>query len=323
MSKDHLSNEHPTPHADPPHPFRTSPWYDPSVEHRPCQCPHCRAPGQGGTWRLPFKTVMVVLGGVLLPLVSLVVNNLWLHVADLGLPGAVAVLLAVAATLANLAFSPCRRDPDTGQVSHRPPASTLLRVALLFGALFGCVTWGYLSLLFLPLSPLSMIAVLWLGLGLCGLCPFGALAISIIQSARGVRAVRRRLGPNVTLAVTLLGLLAPPAVLGGVGFHRHFQHLQVDRQLTQIEKLRPFSYERMEAVTRLEGKEQILVSAYLSSVDTDRHRLLANIFLRLTDRRINAEVTARTKHQGNTVVNPWWFLGSSDKIWLLDFMRSW
>lgn len=311
----------PSPHTKPPHPFRASPWYDPSVEHRLCQCPNCRSPKGARSWRQPFKTVLVVLGGVLLPLVSVVVNH-WLRVVDLDLQGNAAVLLAVAATMANLALSPCRRDPDTGEVSHRPPSSTGLRVALLAGALLGCVTWGYLALLFLPLAPLSIIAVIWLGLGLCGLCPFGALAISIIQAVRGVRAVRRRLGRAVTWGVTLASLLVPPAALGGVGLHHHFQRLQVDQQLIKIMDLRPYSYQRMAAVTGLEGKEQHLVRAYMATQDRGRHRLLAEVFLRLTDRRINAEVTRQVKDRGNTVINPWWFLQGTGQVWLLDFWRN-
>jgi len=263
----------------------------------------------------------VVLGGVVLPLVSVTVNH-WLRVVDLGLLGNAVVLLAVAATLANLALSPCRRNPVTGHVSHHPPSSTALRVALLSGAMLGCVIWGYLALLFLPLSPLSVVAVLWLGLGLCGLCPFGALAISVIQTVRGFRAVRRRLGPAVTWAATLLSLLALPMTLGGVGLHQHFQRLHVDRQLEQITKQRRYSYQRMAAMTGLEGKERHLVDAYMATRDEQRHKLLAEVFLRLTDRRINAEVSDRSARRGITVINPWWFLRGSD-IWLLDFMRRW
>ena len=84
----------------PPHPFRAAPWYDPSVQHRPCQCPRCRAPLRAGRWRQPVRATLAALGGVVLPLGSVLVNH-YLRVVDLGLWGNAVVVLAAAAALAN------------------------------------------------------------------------------------------------------------------------------------------------------------------------------------------------------------------------------
>lgn len=306
----------------PPHPFRAAPWYDPSVQHRPCQCPRCRTPKGAGTWRQPVRATLAAISGVALPLISVVVNH-YLRVVDLGPWGNAAVVLAAATALANLALSPCRRNPDTGQVRHHPPASTALRVALLVGALLGCAVWGYLALLFLPLSPLSVVALLWLGLGLCGLCPFFALALSVIQAVRGVRTLTPRLGRTAALALTLATLLAPPVALAGVGLHRQLQRQRVERQLDLISKQRPFSRARMAAVSALAGKEPYLVDAYLASRDRSRHRLLAEVYLRLTDGAINGSVVQARDARGRTVIHPWWFMRGGDSAWLLDFWRKW
>jgi hypothetical protein len=300
----------------PPHPFRESPWYDPEVVHRPCECPACQQERASAARPvlMPLRIVLVVLGGVALPLVSLLVN-LELHVLALGALGHAAVLLSVLATLANLVLNPRRRARRAGKhrrpVVSAPPRSTALRIALLVGALASCVTWGYLALLFLPLAPISVVAILFVGLGLCGLCPFGALSIAMIQAYHATRAVAERIGRRRARALVLAGLLLPPVAAVALGTRALLERRQVLRAVDRVARTAPHSAERMLAIAELRGLEQRLADCYVASADRSQHEILAEAYLRLTDTPINAAVSRRHNwRRGNrgALIRPWWFL---------------
>jgi hypothetical protein len=266
---------------------------------------------------MPGRIVLVLLGGVVLPAVALALNA-WLHAVELGVVGHVLVLLAMAGVVGNLALAPARRYQRGRQVTHHPPRSTVLRAVLLALALLGCVTWGYLSLLMLPLLPLSLIALVLAGIGLGGLAPFPALAVSVIQSVRAVRAVRERLG-GWTVAAVLAPLLLPVTLAIAAGAHAQHQLGRVDRALGAVNLAAPFSTERIEAIAALEGSEEHLVRAYLRSADRERHALIAETYLRLADRPINEEVTARAQRRRGSLIRPLWFLDGLDAREALGF----
>lgn len=297
----------PTQSESPPHPFRTSPWIDPSVEHHRCQCPTCRSRVSGARWSVPVRTGLVIIGGIVLPGVSVLINE-GMQVVDLGHLGHAAILLAVLATAANLILSPTRKDPQSGQITHRPPASTLLRVVLLAGAMLSCLVWGYLAVLFIPVVPLAMIMVLYAGLGLCGLCPFGALAISVIQAVRGTRAVRRRLALGWTVALVALPVALPPVAMAAVAMYQHHQRQVVKLQLERIADAAPFSTERMRLVSAMAGKESLLLRRYANSNDRAERQRLAQAYLRLTDERIDLQRPMPYRRGYHGVIRPWWFL---------------
>ncbi len=288
----------------PPHPFRAAPWYDPRAEHRPCECPRCRAAGLPARPRRVARVVLSILGGVALPLVALGFNAA-LEVVELGVLGHLAILLSVASTAATLKLSPTWRDRAAKRTLHRPPASTAARVVLLLGALLGCLTWGYLGVLFLPLLPLSLIALILLGLGLCGLCPYLAGTISLLQAIRAVRAVRERLGGRRTLALTLGALLGPPLLAAWLGVAGHLGQTRLERALDRVASLPPHSAERLAAVAALD--QGSLLRAYLRTGDQDRRALIADAYLRVADESLHGAVAAvSARHR--RAIRPWWFL---------------
>ena len=312
----------------PPHPFRAAPWYEPELEHRPCQCPSCQ---QGSkAVRAPrlmvFRLVLVVLGGVVLPVVSLTVNA-ELHVVELGTVGTVLVALSALAALANLVLYPRRRRRGDRTVIHSPPRSTVLLALLLLGALLGCLTWGYLALLFLPITPLSVIAILFFGLGLCGLCPYGALAVSIVQTVHATRALSPRIGRRAVLALVLAALVLPPLGATAFAVRAAAARRALDRALDRISREAPHSTRRMAAIAALDGDEDLLVERYLSSHRRERQELLAEAYLRLTDRTINQPVQDRLDRRGSrligqSLIRPWWFFEDggtplSHQLWRL------
>jgi len=300
--------------AAPPHPFRESTWYEPEIEHRPCQCPRCRGQQEQeeGAPRLRVgRIVLVVLLGVLLPLGALVLNR-DLHAVELGAGGTVALLLAAASALLNLVLYPRRRIKRgrSARVVHVPPRSTAMRVVLLCSAQLACVFWAYLGLLFLPLVPLLVVAVVFFGLGVFGLAPYGALAVSVIQAYHAARCVAERIGRARTTAVVLATLLALPVLAGILGVRAHHQRMQVERAVERIEQAAPHSTERMAAIATLRGLEDRLVDCYVGMASHSEHVILAEAYLRLTDRPIHSAVEARRTglRLGNPVVRPWWFL---------------
>jgi len=298
----------------PPHPFRAAPWYEPELEHRPCQCPSCRqgSTALGEPRLMVFRLLLVVLGGVALPVASLLVNA-QLHVVELGTGGTVLVALSALATLANLVLYRRRRRRGDRTVLHSPPRSTVLLALLLLGALLGCLSWGYLALLFLPIAPLSVIAILFFGLGLCGLCPYGALSISIIQATHAARALAARIGRRAVLSLVLASLILPPLGAAALAVHAAAARRAVDRALDRIAQEAPHSARRMAAIAALSGEEDRLVERYLSSHTRQRQEVLAEAYLRLTDRTINQPVQDRldrrgSRFTGQSLIRPWWFL---------------
>lgn len=311
----------------PPHPFRASPWYDPTVEHQPCGCPECDAKRRkkNRPWVLTTKTALVVCGGVLLPMVSVGINYLMgkdgEKVVQLGALGMVAILVSVLTTLSHLLLSPVKRDLETGVAMHQPPPSTAMRAALLVAALLGCITWGYLALLFLPLLPISFIAVIFLGFGLCGLCPYGALAIHVIQAVRGYRSLRARLTRGPLLALLLGTLLLPPLSLACMGIANHVSRENLNDRMDAIAELAPNSVARMEAFAALHGLEGHLVDRYMLADDRQEMALLAEAHLRLTDEPIHGAVQSRFSRGSRALIRPWWFLDGSDPMQSSRFWR--
>jgi len=156
------------------------------------------------------------------------------------------------------------------------------------------------------------------GIGLGGLAPFPALAVSVIQSVRAVRAARERLR-GWTIAAVLVPLLLPVGLAVGGGVHAERQHRRVDEALSAVGLAAPFSTERFAAIAALEGSEERLVQAYLRSQDRERHALIAETYLRLADRPINEEVTARAQRRRGSLIRPLWFLDGLDAREALGF----
>jgi hypothetical protein len=256
---------------------------------------------------LPFRIVLVVLGGIALPLVALLAN-LRFHVVALGIWSTAAILLAILGAAANLLLCPIRRDPATRELRCQPPSSTALRVVLCLGALWGCLVHGYFSLLLLPLLPISAIAILFFGLGLCGLSPYPALAIAVIQSRRGLRAVGERLGRRRAIVLGLAAFLLPLLTIAGLITARALGHRQLEGAILRIASAAPHSEERMRAIATLQGQEHTVVEAYLESSERGRRELLAEVYLRLRDQPLHDEVEARARDRREALVRPFWFL---------------
>ena len=317
----------PAPAEAPPHPFRASPWYDPTVEHQPCLCPECEAVRRKKSrpWVLGVKTALVVCGGVILPIVSVVINHVLgqdgERVVQLGAVGTVAIIVSILTTLAHLVLSPVRRDLETGLLVHEPPPTTAMRTLLFVGALLGCLTWGYLSVLFLPLLPISVIAIVFVGFGLCGLCPYGALAIHVIQAARGYRGLRARFSRGPVLALLALTLALPILTMAGVGVANHLNRARLDARINAVADTAPNSVARMEALARLRGLEGHLVDRYLLADEQEEMALLAEAHLRLTDDPIHGAVQARFARGNRSLIRPWWFLDGGSPLQETHFWR--
>jgi hypothetical protein len=244
-----------------------------------------------------LRTVLVIVGGVVLPGVSLVLNEAF-HVVDLGPVGTGAILLAMVSALGHLVWS--WRRPE-------PPASSAWRVLLLGGSLVGVLTWGYLALLFVPLVPLSVIALLWMGLGLCGLCPYGALAIAVIHTVRDVRALSERFRRRAVIAFALAMLVLPVAVVGVVGLYHHRRRQEIGRALQRVAAFAPWSTERMRAISSLGGREEQLVETYLVAEKQADRALIAEVYRRLADRTLNRSVEEKARGQ-HALIRPLGFV---------------
>lgn len=302
----------------PPHPFRAAPWYEPEAgdrTHRPCQCPHCRAKRRGLRPGRPLaRTLAVALGGVLLPLVALAVNT-QIPVVHLGPLGTAWLAFGALSALAHLIWSPVLRDPDRGDaLRHRAPRALAGRLALLAASLWSGLFAAYLALLFLPILPLCLVAVIAMGLGLCGLSPYTALGVALAQIVQDARAVARTMGRRATAWTVVLLLGLPLLGLGGVGGQAAFNRHRLELELAKIALLPPHSDARMEAIAAMEGRQETLVQAYLASADREQHRLLAEVHLRLTDHALAEEVRRRLQTRRQTVIFPWWFLHGGDVI---------
>jgi hypothetical protein len=282
-----------------PHPFR-------EIEHRPCMCPRCR-PLQAHEPRLrPIRIALVVIGGAVWPLIALLVN-LHFHVVELGVSGHLALLLATASAVANVVLLPTRRDRLTRLVVTSGPQATWLRVTLLAGALLGCLAWGYLSLLMLPLLPLSAIAIIFFGLGLCGFTPFVALSVALVQVRRAARAVSERLGARAVALIVLGGLLGPPLAGGAAGLWAWSRQVRLEAGVAAVAAQAPHSAERLQAIAALEGSADRLPTLLADLHELEQQRAAAEAFLLLTDRRIN-EAVDRTRRDHEVLIRPLWFL---------------
>lgn len=290
----------PPPGSAPPYPFRTSPWYDPAVHQREQQGTARRALGPR---RRVAAFVLVILGGVALPLAALLVNHALEQVLALGPVGTALLCAAVIATLANLLLLPTRKV-DGQVVLHRAPRSGALCALLLAGALLSALFWGYLSLLFLPLAPISVVAIAFFGLGLCGLCPHGALAIGIVQSMRAGRVVHGRLGRGATVGVVAAALAVPLLVAGGAGLWARAGQARLELALGRIAATAPHGTERMRLIATLAGEEERVRESYRHEEDSARRRTLAEVYHRITDEPLTGDLY---RVRNNTLIRPWWF----------------
>lgn len=306
MSPTEPCTKSPSSAGAPPHPFRASPWYDPRVEHRPCLCPSCRPSGPPER-PLVARLVLVTLGGLALPLAALLANHHF-HVVALGVASTAAILLALLGTAANLFFCPTRRDPTTRAIRVHPPSSTALRILLALGALWGCLVYAHFGLLLLPLLPISAIAILLCGLGLCGLSPYPAFVIAVIQSRRALRAVGERIGRRRATVLGIATILLPVLTIAGLVVHRELGQRKLEVAISGIARSAPHSEERMRMIAGLEGQEHNLVEAYLESSEQSRRALLAEVYLRLRDQPLHEEVEARARDRRESLVRPFWFL---------------
>jgi hypothetical protein len=295
----------------PPHPFRTSPWYDPAVHERE----RAPTPLEHGLRRRVAAKVLVILGGVALPVASLLVNQALEQVVALGPLGVTLLILAVVSTLANLLLLPTRKTPAGQVVLVWAPRSTLACALLLVGALVTALFWSYLALLFLPLAPVSVVLIVFLGLGLCGLCPYGALAIGIIQSLRAGRVLHQRLGSGATVGVVVGAVLLPLLLAGGLGVHARVAEARFAALVEQIGESAPFGGERMRLIAGLRGEEERVLAAYQRETDDRRLRTLAEVHHRLTDEPMPPG-RYRLDH---TLIRPWWFMDGAGRRSPLGF----
>ena len=294
----------------PPHPFRTSPWYDPAAHRREVEQelrktePLARLPR-----RRVAAFVLVILGGVVLPIASLVANHVVEHVVALGAGGTAALILAVLATLANLLLLPTRKTAS-GQVLVRAPQSRLLCALLAASALLSAIFWGYLSLLFMPLAPISVVAIVFFGLGLCGLSPHFAAAVAIIQTLRACKLLGRRLGAGRTAGMMVGVALLPVLLAGAAGVNTRVRQARFDELVGRIAEAKPHSSARMQLIAQLSGEEERVTTTYWRSTDQERQRTLAEIYHRLTDEQLTS---AHYIVHNKTLVRPWWFLEPEDR----------
>jgi hypothetical protein len=179
---------------------------------------------------------------------------------------------------------------------------------LLGAAALSCLTWGYLALLFFPLLPLSLIAVIFLGLGFCGLCPFAALAVSTVQLVRDYRAVRERLPRSWAVAGLLAPLLVPPATAISTVVVTHHRRARLAAAVARVQALPRFSTERMRAIAALAGSEQRLVHLYVSRVEPDQRLVIAEAYHRLTDEPLDGSVLQREGRGDRALLRPFAFL---------------
>jgi len=289
----------------PPHPFRTSPWYDPAVHQQEQERELQKTkPLAQGLRRRIAAFVLVILGGVVLPIASLIANHVVERVVALGAGGTALLIFSVIATLANLLLLPTRKTVGGQVVLVRAPRSALLCVLLAAGALVSALFWAYLSLLFLPLAPIAVVAIVFFGLGLCGLCPHGAVAIGIIQSLRACRVVHRRLGAGMTVWFVTGALLLPMLLAGAAGVSARAQQVRLKRLVGRIAAAQPYSSARMQLIAELRGEEERVSAAYWRNIAQDQRRTLAEIYHRITDEPLTADGYRMNSH---TLIRPWWF----------------
>lgn len=294
--------------SPPPHPFRTSPWYDPERARIEAES----EPLPRRSW---WRIVVALAAGAVLPIASLAANEA-LEVIALGRLGVAAVLFAVGSAIAQLALVPVRRRP--GRPGRRPPSptdrwdvsaptSTLLCVALLGAALLSCVIWGYLALLFAPLLPISLVLTFF-GIGIFGLCPMFALGLAVIQAVRIGRQTLPRLGSKAAVLAVGLPLAVPPVAAAASAWQAQHARAHLTEALRAIARSAPYGSERMRLIDDLAGETDRIVRRYVDVPSGDQRRLLAEVYMRLTDRPIVESLRAHRRRFDSTVIDPWWFL---------------
>ncbi|MCC6749466.1 MAG: hypothetical protein IT371_17510 [Deltaproteobacteria bacterium] len=257
----------------------------------------------------PLLRVLALLaGGVALPTFAWLCNTA-LGVVELGGIGTVALFATVASALAHLFFAPRRPHPDGPGSVDQLPGPTWARITLLLGALFSLLFWGYLALLFVPLIPLSLLAIIWLGLGLAGLAPYGAFAVALVHVLRDLRGLRERLRRPTRVLLVVVPLVLPVAAAALSALHASAARLGLDRTVTALVALPPHSTERLQAVAELRVAPALLVDAYFRAEGVpDRQAAIADAYLRLTDETLHEPVRQRARHRREALVRPWWFL---------------
>ena len=169
------------------------------------------------------------------------------------------------------------------------------------------MAWGYLSLLMLPLLPISALAIVFMGLGLCGFTPFVALAVTLVQVRRVARATAERLGTRATALLVVGGLLLPLLVGAAAGLLAWRRQVRIEEQIAVIAAQAPHSEERLRAIGGLEGSAERLPALVPHLGDLERQRAAAEAYLLLTDRRIN-EGADRAGREQQVLIRPLWFL---------------
>lgn len=283
--------------STPPHPFRNAPWYDPALHTPPAPPPPAR--------RSTGRITLVILGGVLLPLVSIIINAS-MEVVALGRFGVVMVVLSTVAVLANLIWVPVRRRGGGRSTEVNAPKALWLQLLLLFGALLTALWWAYLSVLFLPILPLSFVALIVMGLGFCGLCPYIATSVAIVQTVRIGRLLRARLGRRALTGAMIATVVLPIVVASAVALWGKVQDRALRRDLDALAKTAPYSLARMRGIAKLEGNEQRLSVIFVDDADHQRRRLIAEAYQRLTDRPIDRALHRRGRRRGE--IRPFWFV---------------
>lgn len=296
----------------PPAPYRTSPWYDPALYEAELAAARAEEPSRPALRRRWTAFVLVVLGGVVLPVGSLVMNALIDQVVHLDVVGTALLALGVVSTLLNLLLYPTRKDGRGRTVVVRAPRAVWARVLLLGGAVLNIVFWGYLSVLFLPLVPVSVPLVVF-GIGLCGLCPFAASAIGIIQARRATAALRERTSATGAALAVVAFALTPVLAAVGLGLHARHQVLQVEARLEQVAAAPRHSTARIRAIATLQGAEDAVVALYRQTHAHPRRRLLSEVYQRLTDTSLSAHTWRQARRQ-RAIVQPWWFLEGHDPL---------
>jgi|GEM_PF-4730663 hypothetical protein len=288
----------------PPTPYRASPWYDPAVNApRPQAKPRIRR----------FRWTMVFLGGVVLPIASLILNEAF-DVVRLGVAGVVIIAVTVLSMGLNLLLVPTKRVSKSAPVIITGPESVSVRFLLLFLSLFSALFWGYLAILFLPMLPLSAIGIIIMGVGLCGFCPYGALAISVVQSVRLWRLLRPQTSLWRRQLVMLVALGVPIILAASMGIYRYQQRSAMQQKIREIANASPFSRERMETIASLRGQEQALVAFYLASNTRDQKKAISEAYHRLTDSSIREVASHRWRSGFRRPIRPWFFLDGSDGV---------
>lgn len=282
--------------STPPHPFRSAPWYDPTLHTPPAPPPARRSVG---------RIVLVLLAGVLLPLISILVNAS-MEIVALGRFGVALVVLSTLAVLANVIWVPVRRRPGGGPREVGGPASLWLQLLLLFGTVWTALWWGYLALLFLPILPISFVALIVMGLGFCGLCPYLATSVAIVQTLRVGRLLRARLSKRTLGGVIAAMIVVPVALAGAVALWGTLQDRALRRDLEALAKTPPYSLARMRGIEQLEGNERRLSVLFMDDTDYARRRLIAEAYQRLTDRTIDSALHRRGRRRGE--IRPFFFV---------------